>query len=160
MARMARESIFSSSPLRMGVRCSSNYTNYSLADSCLNSAILIIFNSWLVFFVCYFLPSPQNFGNGPGLRDAPAGREGSITVKNFAERAEAAGINLAAERLEETQRRFAVLVDAVVCECEGSEQPAPDRALMISGVAIAGAAAVMAGISRFARREAPQSMRG
>lgn len=106
------------------------------------------------------MPGAEDFGDGPGLRDAAAGRKGSITVKNFAERAEAARINLAAERLEETQRRFAVVVDAVVCEREGAQEPAPDGALMISGVAIAGAAAVMAGISWFAGCETPQSMRG
>src|ERR1700731_506197 len=106
------------------------------------------------------MPCAQDFGDGPGLCDAAAGRKGSITVENFAERAEAARINLAAERLEETQRRFAVMVDAIVREREGPEQPAPDGALMISGVAIAGAAAVMACISCFARRETPQSIRG
>src|SRR5260370_29310727 len=106
-----------------------------------------------------FRPRPQNFRNGPGLRDAAARREGRVAIENFAERAEAVRMNLAAERLEETQRRLAVVVDAIVCECERAEQPAPDGALMIGGVAIAGAASVMAGISRFARRETPQSVR-
>ena len=48
----------------------------------------------------------------------------------------------------------------VVREREGTEQPAPDGALMIGRVAVAGAAAVMAGISGFARREAAQPVRG
>src|SRR5260370_8291700 len=44
------------------------------------------------------------------------------------------------ERREETQRRFAVVVDAIMRECERAEQPAPDGALMICAVPIAGAA--------------------
>ncbi len=40
LARMARESIFSSSSLPMAARCSSNCTNHSLADRYSNSAIL------------------------------------------------------------------------------------------------------------------------
>ena len=106
------------------------------------------------------MPCAQDFGDGPGLCDAAAGRKWSITVENFAERAEAARINLAAERLEETQCRFAVMVNTVVCEREGTKQPAPDGALMIGSVAFARAAAVMACISCFARRETPQSVRG
>src|SRR5207302_4559382 len=108
----------------------------------------------------YFLPRPQDFGDCPGLRDAAARRERSIAIENFAERAEAARVNLAAERLEEALCRFAVAVHAIVRERERPEQPAPDGALMISGVAIPGTTAVMAGISGFAGRETPQSMRG
>ena len=69
-------------------------------------------------------------------------------------------MNLAAEWFQETKRRFAVVVDAVMRQREGTEQPAPDRALMISGVTIAGVTAIVAAVSGFGWRETPQSMRG
>src|SRR5260370_21903704 len=103
------------------------------------------------------MPCTQDFGDGPGLCDAAAGRKRSVTVENFAERAEAARINLAAERLEKTQSRFAVVVDAIVRESERPEQPAPDGALMISDVAIASAAPLMACITCLAMRHTTQS---
>ena len=69
-------------------------------------------------------------------------------------------MNLAAKRLKEAQGRVAVVVDAVVCKREGTEQPAPDGALMIDSVTIARTASVMAGVSRLTGRETPQPMRG
>src|SRR5260370_42230403 len=105
-----------------------------------------------------FLPSAQDFRDRPGLRDAAARREGRITVEDFAQRAEAACIDLAAERFEETQRRIAVLIDAIVREREGAGQPSPDPALMIGRITIAGAAAVMAAITTSARPQSPPSM--
>src|SRR6267143_3242785 len=99
MARMARESIFSSSHLRTEVRCSSNCTNCSLADSCSNSATSKNLTHSRSIFIRDFLPSPQDFSDRPGLGDAAAGRERSVAIENFAEGAEAARINLAPERL-------------------------------------------------------------
>src|SRR5260370_41892521 len=80
-----------------------------------------------------FRPRPQNFRNGPGLRDAAARRERRVAIENFAERAEAVRMNLAAERLGETRRRLAVRVDWVAGECERAEQPAPDGSLRAGG---------------------------
>src|SRR6266478_2800013 len=106
-----------------------------------------------------FLPSAQDFGDRPGLSDAATRGEGGIAIEDFTQSAKAARVNLMPERLEETQGHFSVLIDTIVREREGPEQPSPDCALMIGRITISGAAAVMAAITRFVRRETPQSMR-
>src|SRR5260370_272311 len=69
-------------------------------------------------------------------------------------------INETTKRLKKAQGRFAIVVNAIVCDSKRAEQPAPDCALMIRSIAITGASAVMAAVSGFARRKTPQSIRG
>src|SRR5260370_38792927 len=112
------------------------------------------------FSGCYFLPSAQDFGDSPRLRDAAARSEGGIAIEDFAQSAEATCVNLATERLEKTQRCLAIVVDTVMRKPEGPPQPTPDGTLMISGVTITRAASVTTGISRFAGREPAPTERG
>src|SRR6266568_2986425 len=139
---MVRESISFSSPLPMVVRCLSNFTNdISWLDVRIRRFQILLTDSWLTSSR-YFLPSAENFSDGPRLGDAAARGEWRVAIKDFTERAEATRIDLTSQGLEKTQRSSGVAVNAIVRKSEGAEQPAPYGALMIRGVAIARAAAV------------------
>src|SRR6266581_8544203 len=120
---------------------------------------ILLTDSWLTSSR-YFLPSAEDFRDGPGLGDAAARSEWRVAIKDFTERAEATRIDLTFQGREEPQRSRAVAVNAIVRKSEGAEQPAPYGALMIRGVAIARAATVVPGVARLTRSEAPQSVRG
>src|SRR4051812_47475322 len=79
---------------------------------------------------------PQHLGHAPRLRYASSWIERLLGVEDFADRADAGGAELGAETVEEGQRagviarmHFQPRID------EGADQPAPDRALVIGGVA-------------------------
>src|ERR1019366_7579749 len=83
-----------------------------------------------------FQQRPQHLGHAPRLRHAAARIERRLGVEDFADRADAGGSQLGAETVEEGE-----------CACgiarvhfqpgidEGADQPGPDRALVIGGVA-------------------------
>jgi hypothetical protein len=52
-------------------------------------------------------------------------------------------VNLLSKGLEKAHRGFVVAVNAKMGQHEGSEQPAPDRSLVIDGVALPVASAIM-----------------
>src|SRR4051794_13509403 len=81
-------------------------------------------------------PAPQRLRHAPRLRDAAAGGEGRLGVEDLADRADAGVVEVREHRLEETARAGVILgmhlqpgID------EWADQPAPDGALMIRGVA-------------------------
>src|SRR5262249_3882418 len=104
-------------------------------------------------------PGAERLGDAPGLGGTALRREGRRRVKDLRDGADALVAQVMSHRRQERERRRAVLVDAEMREGEWTEEPAPDRSLMIGAVAPVGAAGIRALISRIARREAPQSER-
>src|SRR5688572_5014595 len=81
-------------------------------------------------------PAAQGFGDAPGLGDAAAGGVGLAGVEDFADGADAR----LAEVIDETLQQFASAGEIVGMQLEPGvdvrpDQPAPNRSLMIGGVA-------------------------
>ena len=104
------------------------------------------------------MPCANNFRDRPGLGDATAWSERGVSIEDFVEGAEAARVNLTSQGLQETQCRLAVFVNAKVRQRKGAKQPAPSGALMIGGIAIAGAAAVVPRIAGFTGRQTAEAV--
>ena len=83
-----------------------------------------------------------------------------ITIKNLADLAEPCIGKVVADRLEPSLRRRGVAVNPVMRQRPMPEQPGPDRSLVITAIAVADAAAVLAVILRVVRRQRPQTVRG
>ena len=99
------------------------------------------------------MPSAEEFGDGPGLGDAGGRFERRFGVEDLGERTEAVDVDGSGERLQEVECCRFVLIDAEMSEGEGTEEPAPDGALMIGGVAVARTATIVRDVSRFVRAE-------
>src|SRR5207247_8706733 len=83
LAPMVRESISFSSPLPMVVRCLSNFTNdISWLDVRIRRFQILLTDSWLTSSR-YFLPSADNFSDGPRLGDAAARSEWRVAIKDL-----------------------------------------------------------------------------
>src|SRR5579863_7423382 len=83
-----------------------------------------------------------------------------IGVEEFGEGADTVGRGELGERLEEGQGGGTVLIYAVMGQGEGAEEPCPDSALMVGGVAFARAAGIGGGVAGFAGGEAAQAVGG
>jgi hypothetical protein len=100
----------------------------------------------------------KDFADGPGLCDATSGCVRRIAIENLGEGAESVRANVRAQWLKITKRCGAVVVDTEMREREGSQQPAPNRPLMISGVSGSRVPTVVALIIGFAKCEAPEAV--
>src|SRR5215471_16266437 len=67
--------------------------------------------------------------------------------------------NLLSQRFKKTLRSSAVVIDTQVSKHKGSHQPTPDGSLMISAVALAGAASIVSLVSVFLLSKAAKAMR-
>jgi len=83
-----------------------------------------------------------------------------IAIEDLADAAEASLAQVRRETRQQRLRLSGIAVHAIVRQRERAEQPAPDRALVIGGVALAYAAGVDADIVGMPRRQAAQSNRG
>lgn len=110
----------------------------------------------LLAVILDFVHGSQYFADRPGLGYGAMRREGWFAFENFAECTEAVHVNRNSQGFEKAHGFGAVAVDAQVREHERSQQPAPDRALMIGGIAILGSAGVVALVSGLAGGEAAQ----
>src|ERR1051325_11430171 len=81
-------------------------------------------------------PAPQDLGDAPSLRDAAARRVGLDGVEDFADGADAGLVQVRREAFQELARARAVFgVGLEPSVYEGADEPSPDRALMVGGVA-------------------------
>src|SRR5215212_8804237 len=81
-------------------------------------------------------PATKYLGNAPRLGDAAARRVRSISVENLADRADAGIVEVRHETFERRARGVEVIrVHLQPCIDEGADQPSPDGALVIRGVA-------------------------
>src|SRR6267143_5538268 len=84
---------------------------------------------------------------------------GRIAVHDFADGSDAAFIKVGGETRQQFLRMRGVAIYAEVRQCERTEQPVPYRTLVIGGVPLARVAAILPGVPRVTRREAPQTDR-
>src|SRR6266571_9514253 len=81
-------------------------------------------------------PAPQHFSDAPRLRDATAGQVRFVRIKNFADCAKSIIAQVDRESFEKfTGASLVVRVNFQPGVDERSDQPCPDRALVISAVA-------------------------
>jgi hypothetical protein len=81
-------------------------------------------------------PAPENLGYTPCLGDASPGFEGGIAVENFADRADGRFVQMLAKAFEQAARSLAIRrINFEPGVYKRSNEPGPDGALMISGVA-------------------------
>src|SRR5712691_1341825 len=104
------------------------------------------------------VPGAQRLGDAPRLRDAAPGRERWIAIEDLGHGADAVIGEVVRERRQERARRLRVAVDLEVSERERTEEPRPDRALVVGAVALALIAAVAALVRWVAGREAPEAV--
>src|SRR5271165_723588 len=105
------------------------------------------------------MPGTEYFRHGPGLRDAPSRGKRGFRVKYLAEGSQTVRSDLLPERFEKTHRQACVAINTQVRLDERPHEPAPHRALMISGIALPGAAPVAWRVPRFSLSQAPKSVR-
>src|SRR5262249_51621864 len=98
------------------------------------------------------VPNAQNLADGPSLRNAATRRVWCVAIENFAERADAVTIDALCQRFQKGQRCRSHPVNAIMGEREWTEQPAPNRSLMIGGVALTHSASVAPHMTWLARR--------
>ena len=108
---------------------------------------------------CFF-PHPQHLRHGPRLGDAATRGKGWIAVKDLAEAAQAVRSPLPQQRVQKGPGGRRVAVYAQVSARKGADQPAPDGALVVGGVARATVAAIVADVGRIVGSEAAQAMGG
>src|SRR5580698_3422466 len=93
----------------------------------------------------------EDFSNAPCLGDAGASRVRFLRVEDLADGADARLAEVRLEGGEETLRFFAAIgIHLQPGVYEGSDQPAPDCALMVGSVSRAKVAVVSGFIGRFA----------
>src|SRR5882724_5400646 len=102
----------------------------------------------------------QDFADRPSLCDGAMGRKRSLTLKNFAQSPKTIHVYRNSQRFEKTHGFGTVAVHAQVRQHKGSQKPAPDRALVVSRVAILRTAHVMSLVPGFAGSNAAQPVRG
>src|SRR5437879_1516595 len=105
------------------------------------------------------LPRPQQLGHGPGLRDAPARREGGIAVEDLAKGPESVRLEMADHRLQKRLRADRIAIHFEMRRDKRAQQPAPDRALVIGRVAAALVPAVLTHVRWVSWRQTPQPIR-
>src|SRR5262249_31325665 len=106
------------------------------------------------------LPGIERAGDGPGLCRRAARMVRRLAVKNFANRAHPPIFQRVAHTLQDGKRPARIARQPVDPETERSKQPAPDRPLMITAVALEHASAIMGMVRRIVRRQRAQSERG
>ena len=90
-----------------------------------------------------FEPGPQDFGEAPGLGDATAGVVRFPRIEYFTDGSDSSIVQMIWEALEKfSRRRMIMRMDLEPGVNERTNQPRPDRALMISAVAGAEVAAI------------------
>src|ERR1700733_138413 len=83
-----------------------------------------------------FDEAAQHFGDAPGLSDAAARREGRLGVENLADRADSSLPDVRLEAVEKmARRRYVIRMDPQPGIDERTDQPSPDRPLMIGSIA-------------------------
>src|SRR5271166_2465763 len=87
-------------------------------------------------------PGVQGAADRPGLCGGAAGMVRWISVENLTDCAHRLILQCVPDRLQQSLRCRGVAAHAISGEAEWSEQPAPDRPLVIAAVALAHAAAV------------------
>src|SRR6516165_5780836 len=105
-------------------------------------------------------PGVQRTADGPGLRGRAAGMMRRISVEDLSNGAHRLVLQRVPYRLQQSLRCRSVAADATGSEAEGSQQPGPDRPLMIAAIALPNAAAVARPVSGVAGRQRAQSIRG
>src|SRR5258706_1563297 len=88
------------------------------------------------------MPGAQCLGDAPGLGVAAARGMRRIAVEDFTDCSDTGLSKVCGDALEEGERVRRVAINPLVCDCKGTQQPAPHRALVVAGVALARAAAV------------------
>src|SRR5688500_3434121 len=82
-----------------------------------------------------FLEAPQDFRDTPGLRHAPAWREGRFRIEDLADRSDARAAEVFGESVEHPPRSGAILGMRVEPGIHvRSDQPRPHGALVIGSV--------------------------
>ena len=76
-----------------------------------------------------------------------------VSVKNLADRTHGLVLQGVADRVEHGLRRARIATDTIGSEAERSEQPPPNRALMIAAVALQDAATIVRMVCRAAGRQ-------
>src|SRR5437870_370401 len=88
---------------------------------------------WL-FFRLY--PTPQYFCDAPCLRDTSAREEGIVGIEDFADRSDAGLGEVRGKAIQEfASAREIIRVNAQPCIDERTDQPCPNRALVIGRIA-------------------------
>ena len=105
------------------------------------------------------MPRAQQLGDRPALRNAAARGERSVSIKNFAYRAEPVSMNVPAEWFENAQSGGAVSINTKMSQREWAEQPSPDGALMVDAIAGMRITTVVSAVTIFAGSEAAQAVR-
>src|ERR1700730_14002878 len=81
-------------------------------------------------------PGTQYLSNAPRLREAAARSVRCVTIEHLADRTQARGRQVLRHGREKFLRPARITVNTVVGAGERTQQPAPDRALMIGRVAL------------------------
>src|SRR5579864_2929132 len=105
-------------------------------------------------------PGAKNLCHGPSLGDAATRRKWRVAIEDLANTSKSVNVQVVRQRLEKLGCPRGIIVHAEVRQREGSEQPAPNGALVICAVSFDHRAAVAAAISWIIRREAAKAVRG
>src|SRR5258706_12089051 len=105
------------------------------------------------------MPGAQGLGDAPGLGTAAARGMRRIAVEDFTDCSDTGLSKVCGDAAEEGERVRRVAINPLVCDCKGTQQPAPHRALVVAGVALARAAAVVGNVGGVRRLERAQSER-
>src|SRR6516225_9645717 len=106
------------------------------------------------------LPGLERAGNGPGLCRRAARMVRRLAVEDFANRAHTLIFQRVARTLQDGKRRPRIASHPIDRETERSKQPAPDRPLVITAVALEHASAIMGMVRRVVRCQRAQSKCG
>src|SRR5471032_1386617 len=109
--------------------------------------------------VCNRMPGAQRLRDAPGLRNAATRSVRCVAVENLAYGAKACLVQVWCETGQQRVRLPGIGVDSVVRDRERTEQPAPDRALVIDRVAVAWTTGVAASVVGMPWRQAAQAHR-
>ena len=102
-------------------------------------------------------PAAQHLRHAPGLRDAAAGRVRSFGVEDLADRAEPESLERRDAAVEKAPRAGAIVGMQLEPRVDPrTDQPPPDRSLVIRGVARAQIAEIALLVVGLARRERPK----
>lgn len=67
------------------------------------------------------MPGAEDFGDGPGLGDAPLRGERRLSIKDFSQGTQAVIVEMVGYRIEIGQRHFSVVIHPIVRQHEGTE---------------------------------------
>src|SRR3984957_6156601 len=105
-------------------------------------------------------PRAQYLSDAPSLREAAARIVRCVAIKYLADRPHAGAVEVLRHGREERLRERRIAIHAVVSPDEGAQQPAPDGAHVVSGIALLRASQVSSDKPRFLRAQAAQPVAG